>query len=225
MTAVDGGQAAAEDPPQAGWAATEVSQEFPELRLLCSQLRVQPARRSPPSARARLRLLSNRFSGARAVNLRREPVPAAYRVFFRHIGLDPDVTRPPGEAAVLERLLHGGFEARSLLDDALLIALVETGVPLWALDQDRVDGPLGIRVARGGESLGRQAEAPTLPRGRLVVADAASALAVLFGDLAPGHGVGPETQAITLYAVQVAGVPDIHVEEALWTCCSVLLGA
>ncbi len=224
MSRPDGEQAAPEEQPQAGWAATEVSEEFPELRLLCSQLRARPTRRSPPAVRARLRLLSNRFSGARAVNLRREPVPAAYRVFFRHIGLDPDITRPPGEAAVLERLLHGGFEARSLLDDALLIALVETGVPLWALDRDRVDGPLGIRVARGGESLGRQPEAPTLPQGRLVVADASSALAVLFGDLAPGHGVGPETRAMTLYAVQVAGVPDIHVEEALWTCCSVLVG-
>jgi len=213
-----------DDQPQAGWAATEVSQEFPELRLLGSQLRARPARRSPAPVRARLRLLSNRFSGPRAVNLRREPVPAAYRVFFRHIGLDPDVNRPPGEAAVLERLLHGGFEARGLLDDALLIALVETGVPLWALDHDRVDGPLGIRIARAGEPLGREPSAPALPQGRLVVADASSALAVLFGDLAPGHGVGPATRAVSLYAVQVAGVPDIHVEEALWTCCSVLAG-
>lgn len=224
MSTPEGEPAALSDQPQAGWAATEVSQEFPELRLLCSQMRARPARRSPTPVRARLRLLSNRFSGARAVNLRREPVPAAYRVFFRHIGLDPDITRPPGEAAVLERLLHGGFQARSLLDDALLIALVETGVPLWALDHDRVDGPLGIRVAQAGEPLGRDPQAPTLPAGRLVVADASSALAVLFGDLAPGHGVGPETRAIALYAVQVAGVPDIHVEEALWTCCSVLAG-
>ena len=30
---------------------------------------------------------------------------------------------------------------------------------------------------------------------------------------------------MTLFAVQVAGVPSIHVEEALWTCASVLRAA
>jgi len=28
----------------------------------------------------------------------------------------------------------------------------------------------------------------------------------------------------TLFAVQVAGVPMIHVEEALWTCAAILAG-
>ena len=29
---------------------------------------------------------------------------------------------------------------------------------------------------------------------------------------------------MTLFAVQVAGVPDIHVEEALWTVADILTG-
>ena len=69
----------------------------------------------------------------------------------------------------------------------LLIALVDTGVPVWALDAESLDGPLGIRASREGERLGRSADAPPLPGGRLVVADASAALAVLFGELAPGH--------------------------------------
>jgi hypothetical protein len=45
---------------------------------------------------------------------------------------------------------------------------------------------------------------------------------VLFGDLAPGHGVTSQTTRMRLFTVAVAGVPAIHVEEALWTCASIL---
>jgi DNA/RNA-binding domain of Phe-tRNA-synthetase-like protein len=205
-----------------GWIAGEVRDEFPELRLVVANVCAVPARRSPQPVKERLRDLSNRFHGAKAINMRREPIPAAYRIFYRHIGLDPDATRTPVEAAVLERMLRGAFESRSLLDDALLIALVETGVAIWALDGDAVDGPLGIRLADEGEALGRSSGAFVLPAGRLVVADASAALAVLFGALAPGHGVTPRTRRMTLFSVQVAGVPSIHVEEAMWECVSVL---
>jgi DNA/RNA-binding domain of Phe-tRNA-synthetase-like protein len=173
--------------------------------------------------RDRLKHLSNRFRGAQAVAQRQEPVPWAYRVFYRHVGLDPDADRTPAEAAMLERLVKGGFKSENLLDDALLIALVETGVPIWALDDAHVDGTLGIRLAQAGDRLGRTEEALPLPPGRLVVADDRSPLAILFGELAPGHGVTPQTQAMRLFSVQVAGVPSIHVEEALWQCSDILL--
>jgi DNA/RNA-binding domain of Phe-tRNA-synthetase-like protein len=173
---------------------------------------------SPPDVQARLRELSSRFRGARAVGLRREPVPAAYRVFYRHIGLDPDAVRTPMEEAVLERMLRGGFLTGGLLADVLLIALLDTGVPVWALDAASLDGPLGIRPSRDGEALGRSSQAPPLPAGRLVVADASAAVAILFGDLAPAHRPGGRTRHLTLFCVQVAGVPTLYVEESLWTC-------
>lgn len=204
----------------AGWRAHEVEQELPSLRLLVAE--VQVARRqsltgsSPADIVARLRELSSRFRGARAVSLRREAVPAAYRVFYRQIGLDPDVERTPIEAAVLERMLRGGFLTGGLLEDVLLIALLDTGVPVWALDADTLDGPLGIRPSREGERLGRSNEAPPLPAGRLVVADAAAAVAVLFGELAPAHRPRPATRRLMTFAVQVAGVPALYVEESLW---------
>jgi DNA/RNA-binding domain of Phe-tRNA-synthetase-like protein len=210
---------------RAGWTSEAIAAEFPELALHSTTVRCRPASRSPPAVRARLALLSNRFGGAQAVNLRRAPVPAAYRIFFHHIGLDPDTTRTPVEAAIVERMLRGGFQSRNLLDDALLVATVETGVPLWALDSSVVRGDLGIRLAAEGEPLGRGADAPPLPAGRMVVADSDAALAVLFGELAPGHGVAPDTNDLTLFAVQVSGVPSIHVEEALWTCLSLLAAA
>ena len=135
-------------------------------------------------------------------------MPAAYRVFFRHIGLDPDVDRTPVEAAVLERMMRGGFLTGGLLEDMLLIALMDTGVPVWALDASGLDGPLGIRRANR-EPLGRRRAPPAAAPGQLVVADAAAALAALFGDVAPGHRASARTRVMLLFAVQVAGVPAL----------------
>jgi DNA/RNA-binding domain of Phe-tRNA-synthetase-like protein len=209
-----------------GWRAPEVQEELPELRLLLSEVHV--ARRqpltgaSPPEIEERMRELSSRIRGARAVAIRREAVPAAYRVFFRHIGLDPDVVRTPIEAAVLERMLRGAFLTGGLLEDVLLIALLDTSVPVWALDADTLDGPLGIRTSRDGEPLGRSADPPRLPAGRLVVADSSAALAVLFGELAGAHAPGAGARRLKLFAVQVAGVPTLFAEEALWSCRAAL---
>ena len=143
--------------------------------------------------------------------IRREPVPAAYRVFFRHIGLDPDVVRTPIEAAVLERMLRGGFLSGGLLADVLLIALVDTGVPCGRWTRSRVDGPLGIRASREGERLGRARDAPPLPAGRLVVADASARAGDACSASSPRRTRrGPPTRALTLFAVQVAGVPELY---------------
>ncbi len=130
------------DEPVRGWCEREVQQELPGLGLMCTTIELAPRRSltgsSSPAVLARLRELSNRWRGARAVNVRQEPIPAAYRVFFRHIGLDPDVTRTPIEAAVLERMLEGGFLSEGLLADILTIGLIDTAVPVWALDADTV---------------------------------------------------------------------------------------
>lgn len=207
--------------PERGWIAAELAAEFPELEIAVIEMDVRP-RPSPRAIEQRLASLSDRFYGVHAITMRRDAVPAAYRVFFRHIGLDPDDHRTPIERAALERLMRGGFVSRNVVDDALLIGLLETGVPVWALDAAVLSGPLGIRLAGPGERLGRSDQAPPLDPGSLVVADADSPLASLFGELAPGHGVKDQTRRTTLFAVAVAGVPSIHVEEALWTCASVL---
>jgi DNA/RNA-binding domain of Phe-tRNA-synthetase-like protein len=212
---------AAGSAPTPGWCAREVEQELPGLRLLTAQVEVTRqgslTGQAPADVKGRLRELSNRFRGAAAVAVRREPVPSAYRIFFRQIGLDPEVVRTPIEAAVLERMMKGGFLSGGLLEDVLLIALIDTGVPVWALDAERVDGPLGIRASVAGERLGAAPDASVLPAGRLVIADASTPLAILFGELAPGHAPRARTRRLTLFAVQVAGVPELYAEEALWS--------
>jgi DNA/RNA-binding domain of Phe-tRNA-synthetase-like protein len=170
----------------------------------------------------RLRALSDRFGGARAVLLRREPVPAAYRAFYRHAGLDPDIDRPAAEAAIVDRLLHGGFASSGRLADALLVAVVETGVPVYALDAERLVGPLGLRTAAAGERIGEGEMAPEAAPGSIVVADAARAVAPPFAEPAPPYAAEPRTRHVRLYAPSVEGVPAIHVEEALFTVADAL---
>lgn len=212
--------------PVAGWCAAEVERELPGLRLLACEVeagrRVPLTGDSPPDIEARMRELSDRVRGPRAIGVRREPVPSAYRVFFRQIGMDPDLQRTPIEEAMLERMVRGGFLSGGLLDDVLLIALMDTGVPVWALDAGNLDGALGIRTAGDGEPLGRSTGAPLLPEGRLVVADATSPVAVLFGEVAASHRVRDRTPRIALFAIQVPGVPDLYAEEALWSAATAL---
>jgi hypothetical protein len=209
-----------------GWIAREVEQELPQLRLISCEARVGRGEAltapCPGDLRERLRGLSNQFRGARAIGIRREPVPAAYRVFFRQIGLDPDLERTPIEAAVRERMLRGGFLPGTLLEDALLIALLDTSIPVWALASQGIDGPLGIRVSAEGERLGGALGSTELPAGRLVIADASTPLAVLFGELASPHVPVADTRELTLFAVAVAGVPGLYAEEALWICRTAL---
>ncbi|MCW3030712.1 MAG: hypothetical protein JWM66_845 [Solirubrobacterales bacterium] len=212
--------------PLAGWCAREVEEELPGLRLLGCEVAVR--RRgpltgaTPRDVQRRLQELSNRFRGATAVAVRREPVPSAYRVFFRHIGLDPETVRTPLEAAVLGRMMKGGFLSRGLLADVLTIALLDTGVPVWALDAARVDGPLGIRASEEGERLGHDGDDAPMPAGRLVIADSSAPLAVLFGELARDHAPRARSERLALFAVQVDGVPALYVEEALWSCRAAL---
>ena len=208
-------------PPESGWLAPELREEFPGLTLRFVTVD-RGSGRSPREVRARLAGLADRFSGAQAINLRHQPIPWAYRVFYRHIGLDPDEQRTPVEQLALERMQKGGFPSKSLLDDALTIATVESGVALRAFDADRVSGRPGIRPSAPGEGLeGRPGE---LPAGTLVIADEERPLALLFGATAAGRGVESKSKRTLLCGIQVKGVPDIAVEEAVWLATEVLQG-
>lgn len=178
--------------------------------------------RSAPEVRRRLREMAGRWTGAQAIQLRSRPVPQAYRVLLRQLGVDPDEHRSPIEQAILTRLEHGGFPSRGRVADAWLLAVVETGVPVVILDADRVAGELELRAARDGERLGDGPLASDLPLGRLVLADDRGPLAVLFGEPAPDRVATKETTRCRVLAVRAPDVPWVHVEEALWTAAEAL---
>jgi DNA/RNA-binding domain of Phe-tRNA-synthetase-like protein len=197
----------AEDPPLVAVAIDpRVAEEHPGLRVWTVRVAARTGR-TPPELRDRLRLLADRLRGPEAVALRSKPVPWAYRVLYRHLGIDPDVTRTPVEELVVERLLKGGFSPQRLPEDALALATLETGVPVWAVDADRLSGALRLAPDDGG---------------RLVLADDAGTVAVLFRPPEPDRVPGRHTRALALLAVQAPGVDDIYVEEAVWTAVSAI---
>lgn len=208
-----------EPSPTLGWVAPHVAAEFPGLGISWIEVDGRPGR-SPEPVEHRLGETSNRFYGAHAIHMRERPIPWAYRVFFRQIGLDPDRTRTPVEQLALDRLQDGGFKTRGLPADALTIATVETGIALRAFDAERLEGALCIRDSAPGESLGGRPG--KLSHGTLVIADERAPAGLLFGATGEGCSVGRDTRRIAVAAVQVDGVPQIAVDEALWMVAATL---
>ncbi|MFL5908618.1 MAG: phenylalanine--tRNA ligase beta subunit-related protein [Solirubrobacterales bacterium] len=205
--------------PEPGWVDPELAEEFPGLSIHSTVITTTTGR-SPEALKQRLQSLSDRIAGAQAIQLRQQPIPWAYRVFFRHIGLDPDTTRTPIEQLIFERIHDGRFASRNRVDDALTIAMVEVGVALRAFDADRIEGRVGLRLSVEGE--GFEGRVSPLPDGTIVVADEKRALGILFDRTAKGRGVQRGTSRLALVAIGVRGVPDIALEEALWVAGSAL---
>ncbi len=199
--------------PEPGWVQPALAEEFPGLSILSTTIEAKTGR-SPEALKDQLRSLSDRIAGAQAIQLRQKPIPWAYRVFFRHIGLDPDTTRTPIEQLIFDRMHGGRFASRNRVDDALTIAMVEVGVALRAFDADRVSGRVGLRLS--AEREGFEGRVSPLPEGTIVVADEERALGILFDRTAEGRGVRRGTSRVLVVAIGVRGVPDIALEEALW---------
>jgi len=199
--------------PTQGWVAPHIAAEFPGLGIAWVEVGARVGS-SPEVVQRRLRDLSDRFYGAHAIHMRERPIPWAYRVFFRQIGLDPDRTRTPIEQLAFDRIRAGAFKSQGMPADALDLAIVETGVALRAFDADRLEGGLCIRDSAPGESLpGRAGE---LAQGTLAIADEKGPVGLLFGVTADGYGVVSGCRRMAIAAIQVKGVPQIAVEEALW---------
>jgi DNA/RNA-binding domain of Phe-tRNA-synthetase-like protein len=98
-------------------------------------------------------------------------------------------------------------------EDALNIATVETGVALRVFDGEQV-GRLSIRDTAPGEKLPEERD--ELAQGTLVIADERGPIGRLFGDNpADWSGVERASRRLTIAAIQVNGVPQISVDEAL----------
>lgn len=153
-----------------------------------------PLRRSPSALRKRLNALSDRHGGARAITQSTREIPQAYRAHYGE--------RSPAEELTIKRLIRGQYRSRGVLPDALLIAMADTEVGVYALDSDRLDGE--PRVA-----------------GREVVDDHGP-IAPLFAD---PKSVTRATRRLTLYAITAPGLADLAVEEALHTAYEIIASA
>ena len=154
--------------------------------------------------------------------MRTQPIPRAYRTFFRQIGLDPDIDPDPerggrGRAAAARRLCARRPGRRRAAGGA---------------DRDRRAG-LGARRRRrrsrrprdpddaSGDRLGSGPERRASLSGAGSWSPTAATSTRRCSGARARPRAGPRTRRV-LFAVGVAGVPPIHIEEALWVCVEVL---
>jgi hypothetical protein len=181
-----------EPPIQVGEVDAALLAELPGLGLRwCEFTAGDLDRRSPPALRARIRGLSDRVAGGQAIALRSRAIPSAFRILFRHLGMEPDDVHIPVEAWMLERMRRGAYPSRDVLSDALMVATVETEVGVWACSSPPRLSLVGGRVMVAG--------VPVFS--------------------APARPAGPR---VVLFAVIAAGVPEIAVDEALWTAWDIV---
>ena len=175
--------------------------------------------------RRRLRDLSDRFYGSHAIHMRERPIPWAYRVFFRQIGLDPDRTRTPVEQLALDRLHDGAFkQPRPARRRARRSRSSRPASRCAPSTPSRLEGGSASATRRRARrSPGRPGE---LAQGTLVIADERGPV----GAALRRHRRGlrrstADTRRIAIAAVQVKGVPQIAVDEALWMAAATLEAA
>jgi hypothetical protein len=201
--------APAQDRPVAirGTIADAVARELPGLILAWTDVDVAPGS-SPRPLRRRLAHESDRIRGGDAMMLPRRPIPSAYRALFRQIGLDPDSQPTPIERIVTTRIISGGLRSDGRLADASAIALLETSVPVWALDRDLSSG--GLRLGLTGAGPASDASSG------LVITDEGDLVVPLFADPPQRFAATSRSSRARLFAVGAPGVPPMTVDEALW---------
>ncbi len=208
--------------PLRGWVDGEVAERLPDLELLCVDAPVAVTSRSPEWAKERLRYLSSRVRGQDVLQMHGAEAASAYRQLYRDVGRDPDRDPPPMEAAYVERLARGGFPQVGIPSDALMIVLLETGIPIWAVDAELIDGPLGIRRGRPGETPMPAGADQGPAGGPLVVADNHGVVADLGREPRALRAIDRRTTHALFFSVKPAGVSELRVREAFWMCMALV---
>ena len=212
----------AEQAIRQGWVADELGAEFPGLGVYWLTVAASPAK-TPTAVRERMRMLAGRITGATVVQSRQDSVPWSYRVLWRRLGVDPDTDRTPVEELMVQRLEHGGLPSRGMPADAVIVATLETGVPIFVADAAKLSGSPGLRPAVTGETLG--GVEGMLRAGEVVYADERAPLARLDGQVATDYAVHDGTVAMAICALAASAVSQIEIDEALWIAADMLEAA
>ncbi len=133
-----------------------VSRDLAELGVYVAYLEVPSVRVLEPTPRSVDELLARAEEEARqrypsAEALTGDPVVQAYRRLLWRLGIDPTKVRPSSEA-LARRVVRGRRLPRinSVVDIGNAVSL-ETMVPIGIYDADKLEPPLALTRARGGE--------------------------------------------------------------------------
>jgi DNA/RNA-binding domain of Phe-tRNA-synthetase-like protein len=204
---------------QQGWVADELTSEFPALGVYWLTVDARVGK-TAKAVRERMRMLAGRITGATVVQSRQDSVPWSYRVLWRRLGVDPDTDRTPVEELMVQRLEHGGLPSRGMPADAIVVATLETGVPIVVADAAKLSGSPGLRPAVTGETLG--GVEGMLRAGEIVYADERAPLARLDGQMGADYAVDASTTAMAVCALAAPAVSQIEIDEALWIAADLL---
>lgn len=202
---------------QRGTVGLDISDEFGALELLYVVVGRGDGR-SPREVKTQLKELSDSFRVSHAPAQRQAPVPSAFRAFARQVGVDPGSAPLPIDLILIERLRAGRFRPLGLVNDAMVLASLETQVPLWALDGSELVGGIGVRPAEPGERIAGEPVA----EGRLVVADALAPRCALLAPVPEASAPTKKSQSTVVFCLRVPGVPRYLAQEAVLMCARLL---
>lgn len=113
--------------------------------------------------------------------------------------------RAPSPLWMRERLRRSGVRPISLLVDVTQYVMLELGQPMHAFDRDRLHGPIGVRMARAGESLTLlDARTVSLDPGFLLITDADRPVALAGVMGGADSKVGEDTRNVFLESAHFA---------------------
>jgi hypothetical protein len=201
-----------------GSVSEELAAELPGIGILW--IPVEGGAR-PDSLGLQLELdhAADRITGATAVLATTEPIAAHYRALRAQLGMDPDSGSGTLESIVRRRLLEGGFRPNGIPGDALALATLETGVPLWAFALEQGAGEAGDLVP--GHALSLDVDKKT---GAVSIFNGPLPVCVLFGEPVAGGVVSKKSGSFVIVALAAPGVLsevcDLAVERAAGLCQS-----
>lgn len=193
----------------------DVALHYPYLHLYVVEVPNEPSTRARHDLAERLGRLAERIGGPQVLRQHEQEVPHAFRKLYQQTGLDPGVHLTPIDAVLQERIAYGMFRSMGLVDDALKVALLETGVPVWAADSSALSGELVLQMPDVDPDAGRPSAVP-------FVADDRGTIAPVGNAPDQPHAVGRKTKDLTLFALQCDGISTMHVQESLWLAQSLI---
>lgn len=134
--------------------SSEIQTTFPKIRIGVALIQdVSNSKRSVDLSREKITFLkqfNERFTLSSFVN---HHLTIAYSNFYRHIGLDPDIT-PPGPQNLISRYFkEKNFPTINTLVDACNLAVFSALIPLGIFDSNKIIGTLHLRFSTSKDKI------------------------------------------------------------------------
>lgn len=190
----------------------ELKEAYPGLGVRTVQVDGIEVNRESKSLEEYKEEVINKVKSSRDLSeLMDDPIYRKYRDFLWRIGIDPTKVRPASEALV-RRILQGkSLPKINTAVDAYNMASIISGVPIAALDADKIEGKLEMDFSRPGmEFSGIGMKEPKVLKGReLIIKDSREIVAIYLYRDADKSKITGNTRRIFLIA---CGVPGIGME-------------